>query len=105
MKREVDAIVNTAVTTEQPLSLPMVEVQWNDAMGSGDRWDTPENMDSFAPAKTFSVGYLWSESRSHVTIVQILNDCGACGHVLVIPKGMVVGIRHLVRVDSSEASL
>lgn len=70
-------------------------------MGSGDRWDTPENVDTFSPSKSFSVGYLWHESRSHITIVMILNDMGACGHTLVIPKGMVVAVRYLGRVESS----
>lgn len=102
MRRDVEALVSAAAASATPLSLPIVEVQWTDAMGSGDRWDTPENVDTFAPAKSFSVGYLWHESRSHVTIVMIVNDMGACGHTLVIPKGMVVAVRHLTRVESSE---
>lgn len=100
MREPIELTVATAVTSAQPLSLPIVEVQWIDAVGSGDRWDTPENVDSMAPSKSFAVGYLWQESRSHVTLIMMVNDVGTVGHSLVIPKGMVVNVRTLMRADN-----
>lgn len=100
MREPIELTVATAVASGQPLSLPMVEVQWIDAVGSGDRWDTPENVDSIVPSKSFAVGYLWHESRTHVTLVMLMNDVGTVGHSLVIPKGMVVAVRTIVRSDS-----
>lgn len=104
MREPIELVVATAVATQQPLSLPMVEVQWIDAVGSGDRWDTPENVDSIMPSKSFAIGYLWQESRTHVTLIMLLNDVGTVGHSLVIPKGMVVNIRYLIRNDNPTLS-
>ena len=100
MREPIELTVATAVASGQPLSLPMVEVQWIDAVGSGDRWDTPENVDSMIPSKSFAVGYLWHESRTHVTLVMLMNDVGTVGHSLVIPKGMVVTVRTIMRSDN-----
>lgn len=100
MREPIELTVATAVASGQPLSLPMVEVQWIDAVGSGDRWDTPENVDSMVPSKSFAVGYLWHESRTHVTLVMLMNDVGTVGHSLVIPKGMVVTVRTIMRSDN-----
>lgn len=100
MREPIELTVATAVASGQPLSLPMVEVQWIDAVGSGDRWDTPENVDSMVPSKSFAVGYLWHESRTHVTLVMLMNDVGTVGHSLVIPKGMVVAVRTIMRSDN-----
>jgi len=100
MREPIELTVATAVASGQPLSLPMVEVQWIDAVGSGDRWDTPENVDSMIPSKSFAVGYLWHESRTHVTLVMLMNDVGTVGHSLVIPKGMVVAVRTIMRSDN-----
>jgi hypothetical protein len=97
MREPIELTVATAVASGQPLSLPIVEVQWIDAVGSGDRWDAPENVDSMIPSKSFAVGYLWHESRTHVTLIMLVNDVGTVGHSLVIPKGMVVNVRTLVR--------
>lgn len=104
MREPLELTVATAVASGQALSLPFVEVQWIDAVGSGDRWDTPENVDSIVPSKSFAVGYLWQESRTHITLIMMLNDVGTVGHSLVIPKGMVVTIRTLVRVDNMPSS-
>ena len=101
MREPIELTVATAVVTSLPLSLPMVEVQWIDAVGSGDRWDTPENVDSMIPTKSFAVGYLWHESRTHVTLIMLVNDVGTVGHTLVIPKGMVVNVRTLMRADNT----
>jgi len=100
MREPIELTVATAVASGQPLSLPIAEVQWIDAVGSGDRWDTPENVDSMSPSKSFAVGYLWQESRTHITLIMLVNDVGTVGHSLVIPKGMVVGVRTLVRADT-----
>jgi hypothetical protein len=100
MREPIELTVATAVASGQQLSLPMVEVQWIDAVGSGDRWDTPENVDSMVPSKSFAVGYLWHESRTHVTLVMLMNDVGTVGHSLVIPKGMVVAVRTIMRSDN-----
>ena len=104
MREPIELTVATAVASGQPLSLPMVEVQWIDAVGSGDRWDTPENVDSMVPSKSFAVGYLWHESRTHVTLVMLMNDVGTVGHSLVIPKGMVVAVRTIMRSDNITSS-
>jgi hypothetical protein len=39
MREPIELTVATAVASGLPLSLPIVEVQWIDAVGSGDRWD------------------------------------------------------------------
>jgi len=99
MREPIELVVANGVSTGHPLSLPITEVQWIDAVGSGDRWDTPENVDTMLPTKSFAVGYLWQESKTHVTLIMLVNDVGTVGHSLVIPKGMVVAIRPLVRAD------
>ena len=101
MREPIELAVANAVATGSALSLALVEVQWIDAVGSGDRWDTPENVDSMSPSKSFAVGYLWQESRSHITLIMMVNDVGTVGHSLVIPKGMVVTTRILIRSDNN----
>ena len=74
----------------------IVEVLWRDAVSvSGDEWAEPEEADDQRPAKTVSVGYLWSEEDDYVTLVSLLNDTHI-GYGITIPRGMIVDIRDLL---------
>lgn len=74
----------------------LVEVTWVDAVSvSGDEWADPEEADDQRPAKSLSVGYLWAENDSYVTLVAIVNDTHI-GYGITIPRGMVTEIRDLI---------
>ena len=74
----------------------LVEVLWRDAVSvSGDEWAEPEEADEQRPAKTVSVGYLWSDEEDYVTLVSLVNDVHI-GYGITIPRGMIVEIRDLL---------
>ena len=74
----------------------LVEVTWIDAISiSGDHWAEPEDAEEQTPAKSLSVGYLWVETDSYITIVALVNE-DHLGYGITIPRGMVVDIRDLI---------
>jgi hypothetical protein len=66
--------------------LPIIEIIWHDAVSlAGDDWATPEEADQHKPAPTISIGYLWNQTDTHITIIALINETHLA-HGLTIPK-------------------
>lgn len=74
---------------------PLVEVLWYDAMGvTGDDWAEPQEIYDAVPAPSLTVGYLWVDHPSYVTVIALVNESHV-SYGITIPRGMVKEIRHL----------
>lgn len=69
-------------------------VRWEDACGGGDGWRPIEEMAGVRPSMITTVGFVLSESDTHVTLVQSMTDVDDDGdqradHVIAIPKSAI----------------
>jgi len=72
----------------------LVEVEWLDAVEIHD-WREPGTVPN-TPVRTFSVGYLVSETKEALSIISLINE----NHMsmgVVIPMGMVENVQYLSR--------
>ena len=73
--------------------IPVVEIEWVDAISTGDDWIDHEDMDT-RPAPSLAVGYLVSDTPLSVTVVALVNEVHFANG-LTIPKGCIVQMRTL----------
>lgn len=75
--------------------LPIVEILWEDAVSVGGLdWATPEEATENTPAKSVSLGYLWNETETHITIIALINDTHVA-HGITIPKPWIKKIKQI----------
>lgn len=79
-----EQIIQQALKNKNPL--PIVEIIWWDAISlGGNDWADPEEADQHTPAPTISIGYLWKQTKTHITIIALINETHLA-HGLTIPK-------------------
>lgn len=74
--------------------LDLVEVRWGDAWGDGD-WSHQLPSEGH-PALSLSVGYRVAEDEHGIVLVSLLNKHHGA-YILVIPRGMILGVTRLKR--------
>lgn len=80
---------------ENRSTLPIVEILWEDAVSvGGNDWATPEEATEQTPAKSVSLGYLWNETESYITIIALINDTHLA-HGITIPKPWIKKIKQI----------
>jgi len=80
---------------ENKSKLPIVEILWEDAVSvGGNDWATPEEATQQTPAKSVSLGYLWHETDTYITIVALIND-SHLAHGITIPKPWIKKIKQI----------
>jgi hypothetical protein len=73
---------------------PIVEIEWEDAVSVGGYdWVNDEDIDVHA-SKSYSLGYLVSETDDAMTVVALVND-SHYAHGITIPKGMITVVRKI----------
>jgi hypothetical protein len=75
--------------------LKLVEVVWQDIASYGPQWHSESEVDGMDHVTCRSVGYLWSETKAKLKLVDTVTDDGGLGNVNVILKGIVESIRTL----------
>jgi hypothetical protein len=71
----------------------IVEVEWLDAISTGDEWVGDQDLD-IDPAPSLAIGYLVADLPEAVTLVALVNgEWWANG--ITIPRGCIVQIRYL----------
>jgi len=72
---------------------PIVEILWHDAKAIGDTWDTEHQTNNQQPEPSISIGYLWDQTETHTTLVNLINT-NHIGGGIVIPNGCIQHINH-----------
>lgn len=72
----------------------IVEVEWFDAQSANHSF-TIEELDSFEPRHTFSVGYLLIDKKDYIILGFTDFGDGLIKHFQLIPKGMIKKIKIL----------
>ena len=74
-------------------AIPIIEVEWVDAVSTGDDWLDNEDLDT-KPAPSLAVGYLVSDDPLSITVVALVNEAHFANG-LTIPKGCIVQVKEL----------
>lgn len=90
---DLEQIIQTTWDGKQPLTI--VEILWEDAVSvGGSDWATPEEATDQTPARSISLGYLWNETPTHITLVALINDTHVA-HGITIPKPWIKKIKQI----------
>lgn len=72
---------------------PIIEIEWLDAISTGDDWVADQNLDT-QPAPSLATGYLINDTPDSITIVALINaEWWANG--ITIPRGCIIQTRTL----------
>jgi hypothetical protein len=78
-----------------PHRWPIVEILWIDAVADGlQEWLDPQDIHDMTPEDSRVVGYLITDTPTHVTVASLIND-GSAAHALCIPRPLIHHIRTL----------
>jgi hypothetical protein len=83
--------------------LPIVCVEWVDAVGVTSAWEEKEDLEPLQPLKCLTVGYLLYDGADYKTVGMTLSEHQILGRH-TIPSGMVVRIEHLSPSTSCRSS-
>jgi hypothetical protein len=73
---------------------PIMLIVWEDAIAIGDPWEHPTDTHNHTPEPTVSIGYLWTRTDTHHTLVNTLNTEHIGGGIL-IPNTCIITTRTL----------
>ena len=62
---------------------PIMLIVWEDAIAIGDPWENPTDTLQATPEPTISIGYLWTKTETHHTLVSTLNTEHIGGGILI----------------------
>jgi hypothetical protein len=67
---------------------PLVTILWNDAKAIGTEWETNTQTHNHTPEPTATTGWLWKQTKTHTTLVTLINTTHIGGGTL-IPNGTI----------------
>jgi hypothetical protein len=80
--------------TKKPHPLPpLVTILWEDAKAIGTEWETNTQTHNHTPEPTATTGWIWKQTKTHTTIVTLINSTHIGGGTL-IPNGCITHTIH-----------
>jgi hypothetical protein len=70
-------------------------VTWNDSCSLRNGWKDTAEVAAMSPCSIESIGFVVSDTKSHVTLASSLDDQGHAEGEMCIPKGCIVRKRRL----------